>query len=92
MYNKQKTMFPSFENRDYFLDLGEQISIYRKRAGMTQAQLAKELDIDRTYLSRIENPLLVQSLSLNLMFNISRMLNIPPYYLLMPLPDNTARK
>lgn len=92
MRKKQKKMYPSFENRDYFLDLGEHVAYYRKKSKITQAQLAEKLDIKRTYLSNIENPFLVQSFSLNLLFDISRALDIPVYYFFSPLPDNNTGK
>ena len=47
--------YPSFENRDYYVDLVEHIAFYRKRANITQAQLASRVHITRSYLSRIEN-------------------------------------
>ena len=62
--------YPSFENRDYYVDLGEHIAFYRKRASITQAELASRVHITRSYLSRIENSNTSQSFSLELLFNI----------------------
>ncbi len=78
--------YPSFENRDYYVDLGEHIAFYRKRANITQAQLASRVHITRSYLSRIENSNTSQSFSLELLFNISRELKVPPRYFFEPLP------
>ena len=78
--------YPSFENRDYYVDLGEHIAFYRKRANITQAQLASRVHITRSYLSRIENSNTSQSFSLELLFNISRELKVPPRYFFEPFP------
>lgn len=56
MNAEHETNFPAFENRDYYVDLGEHISFYRKRANITQRELASRVNISRSYLSRIENP------------------------------------
>jgi transcriptional regulator with XRE-family HTH domain len=78
--------YPSFENRDLFVDLGEHIAFYRKRANLTQAELAKRVNITRAYLSRIETSNSSQSFSLELLFNISRELNVPLKYFFEPFP------
>lgn len=78
--------YPSFENRDYYVDLGEHIAFYRKRANITQAQLASRVHITRSYLSRIENSNTSQSFSLELLFNISRELKVPLRYFFEPFP------
>lgn len=81
-----QSTYPAFENRDYYVELGEHISFYRKRANITQAELAERIHISRSYLSRIENSNISQSFSLELLFNISRELNVPPQYFFEPFP------
>jgi transcriptional regulator with XRE-family HTH domain len=66
--------------------LGEHIAFYRKRANLTQAELAKRVNITRAYLSRIETSNSSQSFSLELLFNISRELNVPLKYFFEPFP------
>lgn len=83
---EHESCFPSFENRDYYVDLGEHISFYRKRANITQQELANRIHISRSYLSRIENSNNSQSFSLEVLFNISRELDIPPRYFFEPFP------
>lgn len=78
--------YPSFENRDLFVDLGEHIAFYRKRANLTQQALADRLHITRAYLSRIETPNSSQSFSLELLFNVSRELKVPLKYFFEPFP------
>ena len=84
---ENESNYPSFENRDYYVDLGEHIAYYRKRAGVTQIELADRIHISRSYLSRIENSNISQSFSLELLFNISRELNVPPRYFFEPFPS-----
>lgn len=78
--------YPSFENRDLFVDLGEHIAFYRKRANLTQKELSERIHISRAYLSRIETPNSSQSFSLEILFNISRELNVPLKYFFEPFP------
>lgn len=77
---------PSFENRDFFVDLGEHISFYRRRARITQEELAKRVNISRSYMCRIESANFSQSFSLELLFNISRELDVEPKYFFEPFP------
>lgn len=89
---KKNEMYPSFENRDFFLDLGEHIAFYRKRKGITQQELADQLGITRSYMSRIESINTVQTISMELFCNISRILDVPPYYFMKPLPSPGTMK
>ena len=81
-----QSTYPAFENRDFYVELGEHISFYRKRANLTQQELANRVNISRSYLSRIECSNNSQSFSLEVLFNISRELNVPPRYFFEPFP------
>lgn len=72
----------SIENRDKYIEIGLNIAFYRKRAGITQEQLAEMADLSRNFISTIEAPNLVKPLSLEALFNIAKALNIEPYKLL----------
>lgn len=72
----------SFENRDKYIELGLNIAYYRKRAGMTQDQLAEKADMSRSFLGEIEAPNMVTTMSLEVLFNIARALNMPASKLL----------
>jgi len=85
-------MYPSFENRDFFLDLGEHIAFYRKQKGITQQKLADLLGITRSYVCRIESANMVQPISMELLCNISRVLNVPMYYFMKPFPSSGSGK
>lgn len=87
-----ESTFPAFENRDFYVELGEHISFYRKRKHITQAELASRVNISRSYLSRIENSNNSQSFSLELLFNISRELDVPPRYFFDPFPTSMNEK
>lgn len=88
MNAEHKTNFPALKNRHYYVDLGRSISFYRKRANITQKDLANRINISRPYLSRIENPNYCQSFSLEILFNISRELNVPPQYFFESFPTS----
>ena len=88
MNTEDKAQFPAFENRDVYVDLGEHISFYRKRIHITQAELARRVNISRSYMSRIESSNTSQSFSLELLFNISRELGVEPRVFFDPLPTD----
>ena len=71
-----------FDNRDKFIELGYNTAYYRKHAGLTQEQLAERVGISRQHLGAIEAPNLVRPISLELLFNIADVLDIPAYKLL----------
>ena len=72
----------SFENKDYYIELGLNIAFYRKRAGMTQDMLAEKANLSSSHLSAIEAPNLIRPFSLEILFNIARALGVEPYRLL----------
>ncbi|HBA50122.1 MAG TPA: transcriptional regulator [Lachnospiraceae bacterium] len=72
----------SFENKDYYIELGLNIAFYRKRAGMTQDMLAEKANLSRSHLSAIEAPNIIRPFSLEILFNIARTLGVEPYRLL----------
>lgn len=55
--------------------LGLNIAYYRKLNGYTQETFAEKLEIDRTTVSKIE--LATCGVSLDLLFDISELLNVP---------------
>ena len=68
----------SFDNRDRLIRLGLNIGLLRKLRGLTQEELAEKAGISRSFLSAIEAPNLVQSFSLEILYNISDSLTIDP--------------
>lgn len=73
----------SFDNVDKFVELGLNISYYRKRKGITQEKLAEMIGISRSHLSAIEAPNIIKAFSIELLFDIANALEIEPYKLLI---------
>ena len=73
----------SFDNIDKLTEVGYNITYYRKRAGLTQEQLAEMIGISRSHLSAIEAPNVVRSFSIEVLFNIAEALKIDAYKLLL---------
>ena len=68
----------SFDNRDRLIKLGLNIGLLRKMKGLTQDQLAEKAGISRSFLSTIEAPSLVQSFSIDILYNLYDALDIDP--------------
>lgn len=63
----------------------EQLQYYRKKSGMTQAQLAEKVDVSEHYIRLIENGYSVPSVEL--FMKICSELDIPAYHLLQSQKD-----
>lgn len=72
----------SKDNEIKYIQLGLNISYYRKLIGYTQEELAEEANLSRSYLSTIEAPNEVQTISLEVLFDIAKGLKIEPSKLL----------
>ena len=57
--------------------LGLTIAYYRKLRGLTQAELAQATNLSRTHISNIEAPNGKTSISLNKLFDIADVLEVP---------------
>lgn len=57
--------------------LGLTIAYYRKLRGLTQAELAEATNLSRTHISNIEAPNGKTSISLNKLFDIADVLDVP---------------
>ncbi|MCD7744426.1 MAG: helix-turn-helix transcriptional regulator [Lachnospiraceae bacterium] len=67
----------SEKRKKQYRQLGLTIAYYRKMNGMTQLQLAESINVSRTHLSNIEAPNMPTSVSLELLFDIADVLEIP---------------
>ena len=65
-----------------FKIIGLNIAYYRKLKGLSQMQLAEKANISRTHLSNIEAPNMPTSISLETLFDIAEILDVPAAYLL----------
>lgn len=67
------------KHSDEYIRLGLNIAYYRKLKGITQLQLAEAVNISRTHMSNIEAPNIPTSVSLDALFDIAEILEIPVY-------------
>ncbi len=65
------------QRQKQFLQLGLTIGYYRKLKGLTQVELAKAVGLSRTHISNIEAPGMPVSISLDKLFDIADVLNVP---------------
>ncbi|WP_438265194.1 helix-turn-helix domain-containing protein [Clostridium tyrobutyricum] len=59
--------------------LGLKISYYRKLKGLTQEQLAERLDKNLAFIGAVEAPNIDRTISLDTLFDIADILEIPAY-------------
>lgn len=69
--------FKKISNNEKLNIMGLNIAKQRKFKKITQAQLAENVGISRTYISNIEAPNITTSVSLEVLFNIADVLEIP---------------
>ncbi len=60
-----------------YRQLGLTIAYYRKLRGLTQIQLAECANLSRTHISNLEAPNMPTSISLEKLFDISDILEVP---------------
>ena len=77
-----ESKLPIFDNTQKYIEVGYNIAYYRKHAGLTQEQLAEQVGISRQHMGAIEAQNICRPLSLDLLFNIAAVLDIPPARLL----------
>lgn len=68
---------------EQYRKIGLKISYYRKLKGMTQEQLAEQIDKSLAFLGAVEAPNIDRSVSLDTLFDIAAVLEIPPYKFLV---------
>lgn len=60
-----------------YRQLGLTIAYYRKLRGLTQMQLAEYTNLSRTHISNLEAPNMPTSISLDTLFEIADILDVP---------------
>ncbi len=60
-----------------YRQLGLTISYYRRLKGITQQRLADAVGLSRTHISNLEAPNIPTSISLEKLFDIAEVLNVP---------------
>ncbi len=66
-----------------YLQLGLKIAYYRKLRGLTQEQLAEKIERTPAFIGHVEAPNISKAISLDTLFDIAKVLNVPPHKLLM---------
>lgn len=68
---------------DKYRQLGLKISYYRKLRGMTQEQLAEKLSLSAAFIGHVEAPNINKAISLDTLFDIAEVLDVPVHRFLM---------
>lgn len=66
----------SLKYSEKYKNIGIKISKYRIKRGLTQEELANKIGISYSYLTQIEAPNVVKKMSLEVLFDIAKALNI----------------
>ncbi len=66
-----------------YLQLGLKIAYYRKLRGLTQEQLAEKIERTPAFVGHVEAPNISKAISLDTLFDIATVLDIPVYKFLM---------
>lgn len=59
--------------------IGLKIGYYRRKKGITQAELAEQIGKHPSFISALESPNIDKALSLDTLFDISKALDTAPY-------------
>ena len=70
------------EFSDKYITLGLKIAYYRKKAGYTQEVFAELIDKSVNFVGQVEGPGTVKGVSLETLFKMAQVLNVPPSKLL----------
>lgn len=71
------------EYADQYQQIGLKIAYYRKRRGLTQEQLAERLGMSAAYIGHVEAPNIAKAVSLDTLFDIAQILDVPAYKFLL---------
>ena len=66
--------------QNFLKDMGQRISVQRKRLGLTQEEVAERADVSPQLISTVENG--VRSIGSDKLYRISRVLNVSADYLM----------
>ncbi len=65
------------KRKQQYRQLGLQIAYYRKLRGLTQLELAEYCELSRTHISNLEAPNMPTRISLETLFDIADVLEVP---------------
>lgn len=67
------------EYLEYYRIIGLKVSYYRKLRGLTQEELAEKIGRTPAFVGHLEAPNVDKALSLDTLFAIAEMLDVPPH-------------
>ena len=70
------------EYPERYITLGLKIAYYRKKRGFTQESFAEAIGKSLNFLAQVEGPSTIRGVSLETLFKMADVLNIPPSKLL----------
>ena len=66
-----------------YRQIGLKIAYYRKLRGLTQEELAEQVDLTPAFIGHLEAPNIIKALSLDTLFDIAAALDSPPHKFFM---------
>ena len=63
---------------EQYRQIGLKIAYYRKLRGLTQEKLAEQVGLTPAYIGHLEAPNISKALSLDALFDIAAVLDVPP--------------
>lgn len=78
-YHRKEVMAMKSEYAGNYRQLGLKISYYRKLRGLTQEQLAEQIERSPAFIGHVEAPNIQKDISLDTLFDIARVLEVPAY-------------
>ena len=68
---------------EQYRQIGLKLAYYRRLRGFTQEQLAERIDRSPAYIGHVEAPNILKAVSLDTLFDIATVLEVPPYKFLL---------
>lgn len=66
-----------------YRQIGLKIAYYRRLRGLTQEELAEQAEVTPAFVGHLEAPNIIKALSLDTLFDIARILEVPPHKFLL---------
>lgn len=65
--------------KEQYRQIGIKIAYYRKLRGLTQEELAEQVGVTPAFIGHLEAPNISKALSLDTLFDIAAVLEVPPH-------------
>ena len=70
-------------HKEKYRQIGLKIAYYRKLRGLTQEELAEQVGLTPAFIGPLEAPNISKALSLDTLFDIASVLDVPPHRFLI---------